>query len=186
MKYLEVQSKVIFKNPNFQSFSWTGESWEVQLEHRSKIPTFWSLYGLGKTWKYSLRPRFKSPNLNLYVNWERLCPNLSFTVENKMGSFDKAGCISNLLINEILYFLKFQELLINWKKYVSFGKNGIWIHWKFCAYHRIFDLGKIFTKFDCDSSHDGYWQIKNRQTDAIHFVQELCNKGTSNLPVTRR
>ena len=96
MKYLEVQSKVIFKNPNFQSFSWTGESWEVQLEHRSKIPTFWSLYGLGKTRKYSLRPRFKSPNLNLYVNWERLCPNLSFTVENKMRSFDKAGCISNL------------------------------------------------------------------------------------------
>ena len=96
MKNLEVQSNVIFKNPNFQCFSWTGESWEVQLEHRSKIPIFLSLDGLGKTWKYSVRPRFKSSYLNLYVNWERLCPNLSFTVKNKMGSFDKAGCISNL------------------------------------------------------------------------------------------
>ena len=30
------------------------------------------------------------------MNWEKLCSNLSFTVENKMGNLHKAGHISNL------------------------------------------------------------------------------------------
>ena len=30
------------------------------------------------------------------MNWENLCPNLSFTVENKMENLHKAGHISNL------------------------------------------------------------------------------------------
>ena len=28
----------------------------------------------------------KIPNLNLWMNWEKLSPNLSFTVENKAGN----------------------------------------------------------------------------------------------------
>ena len=32
---------------------------------------------------------FKIQILNLWVNWETLCPNLSFTVENKMENSHK-------------------------------------------------------------------------------------------------
>ena len=31
----------------------------------------------------------KIPILNLWMNWEKLCPNLSFTAENKIGSLHK-------------------------------------------------------------------------------------------------
>ena len=46
---LGVQSKLIFKDPNFQSRPWIGKNWEVQLEQHSKIPVF-----------------------NLFVNWEKI------------------------------------------------------------------------------------------------------------------
>ena len=56
---------------------------------------------LRKIWKYNLGfskipilvsfmnytapdQHFKIPRLNLWMSWENLCPNLSFTVENKM------------------------------------------------------------------------------------------------------
>ena len=44
----------------------------------------------------ALDQHYKVPILNLLVNWEKLCPNLSFTVENKMGNLHKADHISNL------------------------------------------------------------------------------------------
>ena len=31
----------------------------------------------------------KIPSLNLWMNWENFCPNLSFTVENKIGNLHK-------------------------------------------------------------------------------------------------
>ena len=34
---------------------------------------------------------FKIQMLNLWMSWENLCPNLNFTVENKIGNFDKRG-----------------------------------------------------------------------------------------------
>ena len=34
---------------------------------------------------------FKIPMLNLWMSWENLCPNLSFTVENKMENSHKRG-----------------------------------------------------------------------------------------------
>ena len=34
---------------------------------------------------------FKFKILNLWINWKNLCPNLSFTVENKMGNSHKKG-----------------------------------------------------------------------------------------------
>ena len=61
---LEVQSKLIFKKPNFPSFSWIWKSWEVQLEQYSKIKK--SLCELGKTWKYSLSPTFKKKQFWIY------------------------------------------------------------------------------------------------------------------------
>ena len=35
--------------------------------------------------------RFKIQMLNLWRNWENLCPDLSFTVENEMGDSHKRG-----------------------------------------------------------------------------------------------
>ena len=75
-KHLGVQSRLIFNYffSYFQCFSWIGKNWEVQSEKHSKIPR--TLCKLGKTWK-------KIPILNLWINWERLCLNWSFTVDNK-------------------------------------------------------------------------------------------------------
>ena len=33
--------------------------------------------------KYSLRPLFKNPTWNLWMDWGKLCYNLSFTVKDK-------------------------------------------------------------------------------------------------------
>ena len=63
---------------------------------------------LGKIWKYNVGfskipilvsfmnytapdQHFKIPMLNLCMSWEKLCPNLSFTVENKMENSHKRG-----------------------------------------------------------------------------------------------
>ena len=35
--------------------------------------------------------RFKIQMLNLWMNWEKLYPNVSFTVENKIGIHIKRG-----------------------------------------------------------------------------------------------
>ena len=40
---------------------------------------------------HSPRPIFKIQILNLWMSWENLCPNLTFTVENKMGNSHKRG-----------------------------------------------------------------------------------------------
>ena len=82
-----------FENPNFDELR--------KIEKRPaaatlKNPNYRSLRELEKTWKYSLRLRFQSLNFESIDNWEKLCLNLSFTVENKMGNFHKAGHISNL------------------------------------------------------------------------------------------
>ena len=53
-----------------------------------------SLYELRKTWKYSSTApdqHFKIQMLNLWMSWENLCSNLSFTVENRMGNPHKRG-----------------------------------------------------------------------------------------------
>ena len=34
---------------------------------------------------------FKISMLNLWMSWENVCPNLSFTVENKMENSHKRG-----------------------------------------------------------------------------------------------
>ena len=53
------------------------------------------------------------------VNREKLCPNLSFDVENKMENLYKAGHISKVSSN-------FKNLSINWDKYVF-----RWEKWNF-------------------------------------------------------
>ena len=75
----------------------------------SKILMFKHFSELGKIWYCSLGlpkipisptqdQHFKIQILKLWMNWEKLCPNLSFTVESKLGNSHKKkdGHISNL------------------------------------------------------------------------------------------
>ena len=48
-----------------------------------KIPN--SLCELEKTRKYSLTLK-KVQSLNLWINWQKLCPNSGFTADNKIGN----------------------------------------------------------------------------------------------------
>ena len=52
------------------------------------------------------------------VHWEKICPNLSFPVENKIENLHKAGHILNVSSN-------FKKLSTNWDKYVFYWENGI-------------------------------------------------------------
>ena len=58
------------ENHNFPSFSWIGESLKVYTAPDQ---------------------HFKIQILNPWINWEMLCPNLSFPVQNKMGNSHKKG-----------------------------------------------------------------------------------------------
>ena len=81
-------------------------------------PNFQSLCELGKPWRYSMRPTFKSSNLNLWMNWEKLCSNFSFSAENNLGNLRKVDHISN-------FFTNFKDLSKNCIKYMfTIGKNG--------------------------------------------------------------
>ena len=73
------------KNLNFQTFQWIGENLEMQ-SRLFKNPNFPSLLWIGKNLEIYTAPdqHFKIQMLNLWMIWENLCPNLSFT-ENKMG-----------------------------------------------------------------------------------------------------
>ena len=63
------------------------KNWKYSLDF-SKIPIFHLLYELEKA---SQDQRFKIQISNLWMNWENSCPNLSFTVEKKMGNSRKKG-----------------------------------------------------------------------------------------------
>ena len=80
------------KNLNFQTFQWTGENLEMQ-SRLFKNPNFPSLLWIEKNLEIYTVPdqHFKIQMLNLWMSWEDLCPNLSFTVENKMGNLHKRG-----------------------------------------------------------------------------------------------
>ena len=57
---------MVFKNPNFPSLLWIGKNLEVCTDKH-----------------------FKIQSLNVCINWEMLCSNLSLTVENKMENSHK-------------------------------------------------------------------------------------------------
>ena len=66
-----------------------------------------------KNWKYT-QPKtndqhFRIQILNLWMNWEKLFPNLSFPVENEMGNLHKKWMVTLKLkqMTEIFHFLKF-------------------------------------------------------------------------------
>ena len=75
-----------------------------------------------------------SPRLtfwNFKMNLEKLCPILSFTVENK-----EVWSHFKLNIND-WDSLNFKNLSKSWKKYFPLDKTE-WVHWKSCPYHKIF------------------------------------------------
>ena len=74
-----------FKNSNFQTLQGTRKKLEVQPRF-FKIPIFYPFYELGKT---AQDQHFKIQILYLWMNWEKLCPNLSFIVENKIENSHK-------------------------------------------------------------------------------------------------
>ena len=79
--------------------------------------------------------------MNLQTNWEKLCPNLSFTVGNKISQ-GWPHLILNIM-QEIFNFLKFQEFINELRKIrFSLRKMKFWAHWKFCTYYRIFEIRK--------------------------------------------
>ena len=70
----------LFKITNLPSLLWIGKNLEIY--------TAWNQH-------------FKIQMLDLWMGWESLCPNLSFTVENKVGIHIKEdGHVSNLNIND--------------------------------------------------------------------------------------
>ena len=97
---------------------------------------------LGKIWKYNLGfskipilvsfmnytapdQHFKIPVLNLWMSWENWCPNLSFTVENKIAnSHKRVWSHFRLKVND--WDIP-SPLSLNWEKYFSSGKTK-WTH----------------------------------------------------------
>ena len=98
--------------PNYSSFSWIGKYWEVQLQQDSKIL-----------------------NLNLLMNWENLCPNLSFTVQNEMGNLHKTR-----LFTFHWQCMRYSITSMNWEKYVFHSEKSSFKPIVICTYHRIFGL----------------------------------------------
>ena len=94
----------------FKLFIELGKIWKCNLGF-SKTPISHLFLWIGKnleTYK-ALDQHFKIEMLNLWMSWENLCPNLSFTFENKWEiSVKEDGNISNLtLVIEIFHSLKF-------------------------------------------------------------------------------
>ena len=80
------------KNLNLQIFQWIGENLEIQ-SRLFKNSNFPSRLWIGKNLEIyaATDQHFKIPMLNLWMSWENVCPNLSFTVENKMENSHKRG-----------------------------------------------------------------------------------------------
>ena len=76
------EGKGTSKIPNFKLFSELLKTWKYSLGF-SKISTFFLFYELGKRVEDQ---HFKIQIFNLRMNWEKLCPNLRFSNESKMGN----------------------------------------------------------------------------------------------------
>ena len=102
LENLEMQSR-IFKSPNFPSLLWIGKNLEIYTAPDQ---------------------HFKIQMLNLWMSWENLCPNLTFTVENKMGNSHKRGW-SHFKLNINDWDIPFPKIL---RIYQWIGKNIF--HWE--------------------------------------------------------
>ena len=117
------------KNLNFETFQWIVENLEMQ-SRLFKNRNFPSLLWIGKNLKIYRAPdqHFKIQMLNLWMSWENLCPNLSFTLlKIRWGIYIKEdGHISNLTqMIEISHSLKFREFINELGKIFSTMENGM-------------------------------------------------------------
>ena len=92
----------LFKNPNFPSLLWIEKNLEIYTAPDQ---------------------HFKIQMLNLWMSWENLCPNLTFTIENKIGNSHKRGW-SHFKLNRIDWDIPFPKIL---RIYQWIGKNIF--HW---------------------------------------------------------
>ena len=67
-----------------------------------------------------------------------ICPNLSFTIENKMGNLRGAGHMSNFYSNFKNFSMNWDKYVFHWEKWV-FGWNWL-TYWEFCTYRQRFGL----------------------------------------------
>ena len=119
------------KKLNFPYFSSIIKNWEVQIEQHSKS----SKLPLWICTKMEVQPKTntqKIPILNVWINWEKLCPNLSFTVEKKICiKKDCCHCKLNLALGETLnvyidYLIFYlSNEYVKWKHYKSKFKFNI-------------------------------------------------------------
>ena len=103
------------KNLNSQTFRWIGENLEMQ-SRLFKNPNFPSLLWIGKNLEIYTAPdqHFKIQMLNLWMSWKNLCPNLSFTVENKMGNLHERRW-SHFKLNINDWDIPFPKILRNYQ-----------------------------------------------------------------------
>ena len=62
---------------------------QVRGQKSQFFVSFMNWEKLGSILYAAQNQHFKIKILNLWMIWEKLCPNLSFTVENKMGNLHK-------------------------------------------------------------------------------------------------
>ena len=114
------------KNLNFQNFQWIRKNLGMQ-SMLFKNPNFPSLLWIGKNLEiYTASDKhLKIPMLNLWMSWENLCPNLSFTIENTMESSQKRGS-SHFKLNIYDWDIPFPKVLRIcqwiWKNIFLWGK----------------------------------------------------------------
>ena len=108
----------------FNLFRELGKIWKCNLSF-SKIPIFHCFHELGKNLEIYTAPdqHFKIQMLNLRMSCENLCPNLTFTVEKKMGNSHKRGW-SHFKLNINDWDIPFSKFL---RIYQWVGKNIF--HW---------------------------------------------------------
>ena len=79
------------QSSNF-SVNWGKFGHAIQAFQKSQFPiSFMNWEKLGNKIYRAPDQHFKIQMLNLWMSWENLCLNLSFTVENKMGDLHKTG-----------------------------------------------------------------------------------------------
>ena len=85
---MEVQLRLIFKKPNFSLFFMNWGKLRRSPTATFKNPKTTLLIGKN----LEVQPKTntqKFPILNLWMTWKNVCPNLSFTVENKISNLHK-------------------------------------------------------------------------------------------------
>ena len=97
-----MQPRLILKNPIFHLFYDLGKIGKSSPEHNSNFPMF----NIFANWE-------NSQCKTMDENWKKLCPNLNFNVENKIGNLHEIR-----LFKLRKHYLKFKNSSKNWEKYI--------------------------------------------------------------------